>query len=220
MKKICLFLLLLCVSLGTVQAQSSKSKKKSKAKDKKETKSKKNTKKDKDEDEYSFKDKLWYGGSFVLGYNQQGNAGILAIGVSPMVGYKVLPWLSIGPRIAPTFVAYKAINNSGGISRGRTVDFEYGVFTRIKAFGSIYVQGEAGRRSFGEPFFGNSNPNKIQFNRTQRVDYLLGGGFAQGAGGIGSDITILYNLAAANSSDINRFNESPLVIRFGLTYKF
>lgn len=203
MKKIALFLILLCLVAGSVEAQSSKKKSSSKKKKKEET---------------ALKERIWYGGSFVLGFNGQNGYSFFQFGLAPMVGYKILPWLSAGPRIAPTYGSVKGPSNVG-LSRANLLDFEYGMFTRAKIYNAIYVQGELGRRSTANPIFGNvGSDGKVPIIRTTRTDYLVGAGYAQGAGGWGSDITVLYNIAVAN--DITNLYESPLVIRFGLTYNF
>jgi hypothetical protein len=201
MKKICLFVLLICLVATQGVAQSSKSKSKSKKKEK---------------ESVSLKEKLWYGGSFALGFNGQNGESVFQFGLAPMVGYKFTPWLSAGPRIAPTYLSYKAATSFGNL-RASWVDFEAGLFVRAKVFGSIYLQGEGDRRSFGGPDGTILPNNRLRIQRSSRTDYLIGGGYSQGAGGWGSDISVLYNVSVAN--DVNTF-ESPLVFRFGLTYNF
>jgi hypothetical protein len=205
MKKTSLILLMLCLAIASVDAQSSKSKSKSKKKQKEETS--------------FFKEKLWYGGSFNLGFSGQQGYSVFQFGLAPMVGYKFTSWLSAGPRLAPTYISVKGPSNVGQ-SRANIVDFEYGLFTRLKVYNAIYLQGEAGKRSIASPLFGNvGSDGKVPTIRTTRTDYLVGGGYCQSAdGGWASDISILYNIAVAN--DINNVYESPLVFRFGLTYNF
>jgi hypothetical protein len=195
---------MLCLAIASVDAQSSKKKSSSKKKKKEETS--------------FFKEKLWYGGSFNLGFSGQQGYSAFQFGVAPMVGYKFTSWLSAGPRIAPTYVSVKGPSNVG-VSRANIIDLEYGLFTRLKVYNAIYLQGEAGKRSIANPLFGNVGADgKVPKIRTSRTDYLVGGGYSQSTGGWGSDISVLYNIAVAN--DVKNVYESPLVIRFGLTYNF
>lgn len=206
MKKYLFFALILCFASTQGMAQFSKSSSKKKKK--------------KEKSEFSLKEKLWYGGSFTLGFNGVNNYSVFQFGLAPMVGYKFTSWLSAGPRIAPTYVSVKGPSTGpNGISRANVVDVEYGLFTRVKVYNAIYLQGEAGKRSLANPLFGSVGAdNKVPVQRISRTDYFVGAGYAQSDGGWGTDLTVLYNIAVAN--DINNVYESPLVFRFGLTYNF
>jgi hypothetical protein len=203
MKKYALFLLLVLFSASLTMAQSSKSKSKSKKKDSKDS---------------IWKDKLWYGGGVVLGFQGSGGYSVFQFGLAPMVGYKILPWLSAGPRIAPTYISVKGPSNVG-TSRANLLDLELGVFTRAKVYEGFYLQGELGSRSSQVPYFGNVGADgKVPKERARRTDYQVGAGYSQSDGGWGTDMTVLYNIAVAN--DLNNVSESPLTFRFGLTYNF
>lgn len=192
MKKFAIMLLVLALAVTQGMAQSSKKKSSSKKKKKKE--------------EYSLKHHLWYGGSVVLGFSGQQGFSVLQLGIAPMVGYKFTPWLSAGPRIAPTLLAVK----EPSVGRYNILDLEYSLFTRAKVINGIYGQAEYGGRLYKIGKFGQ---------REHRFQTLVGGGFSQSAdGGWGTDISILYNITVAR--DLNNIYESPLVFRFGFSYNF
>lgn len=44
--------------------------------------------------------KIWYGGGLNLGFSGQSGLNVLQLGASPMVGYKILPRWSVGPRVS------------------------------------------------------------------------------------------------------------------------
>src|SRR5690349_9643560 len=58
----------------------------------------------KDVDKYfdesgGFKHRLWYGGGFNLGYQGGSDYSIFNIGITPMIGYKIIPRVSFRPRL-------------------------------------------------------------------------------------------------------------------------
>ena len=204
MKKYFVFALILLFTATLATAQSTKVKTASKKKKKKE--------------ESFWKTKVWYGGGFNLGFGGQQGYSVFQFGLSPMAGYKILPWLSAGPRLAPTYLSIKSFDQTGTPRRVNVVDWEIGGFLRAKIYGGVYAHGEVGNRWLSNPLFFNADPNgKIPVQKLKRTDQYVGLGYNQSNGGWGSDLSVLYNIAVAN--DINAY-ENPLTFRFGLTYRF
>jgi hypothetical protein len=157
----------------------------------------------------TFKDRLWYGGGFGLG----GANSSFVVNVSPMVGYKVLPFLSLGPRVDFSFNSVKLLSN-GTYYRANLISYSLGAFTRAAIWGGVFAQAEFNRESKEYPIAVNSN-GKIETTREFRNVPSIGLGYNRGGGGFGSDIYVMFDLIDDPKSPSVPFNP-----RFGFTYKF
>ena len=182
------------------------------------------TKKKKTDDYFDesggFKHRLWYGGNFNLGLNSGQGSSLFAIGITPMVGYKIIGGLSAGPRLGITYTSLKTLNSNNQISSVGLVDYSAGVFMRYKAFENFFAHAEyeylsqefPGGDQYGRIFLGaDGKPIKI---RQSRQNKYLGIGYNSG-GIFGYEITGLYNFTVDNTTI-----ESPFSLRIGFTYKF
>ncbi len=162
--------------------------------------------------EYSLKDNLWYGGFFGLGFGGGVGSSAFGINLSPMVGYKILPPLSVGPRVGVGYT-YQKIQ---GVRAFNLFDTEVAVFARLHVFQGFFLHGEIGTRS--DQYI---ETNGIDFTKTSRTRPLqvagIGYNFSGGRGGFGQEIAILYDFFIGN--DINSF-ENPWQYRFAITYGF
>lgn len=173
--------------------------------DKKKKKKKKKGKNAKEET--SFQDKLWYGANLQLGGGFLFGGSTFGVGFAPMVGYKVIGPLSVGPRASLFFQTYKEVGS-------RAINlFDTGLsgFARCKVFRGLFVQGELGQE-WNQVGIGGGVKET-----TSRPAQVIGAGWNNGGGGFSSEFGAFYNFAIAN--DINT-GQSPLEIRFGFTYKF
>jgi hypothetical protein len=168
-----------------------------------------------------FKHRLWYGGNFNLGLNSGQGSSIFAIGITPMVGYKIIGGLSAGPRVGITYTNLKTYDTQNKISSVGLTDYSVGAFMRYKAFQSFFAHAEfeylsqqfPGGDNYGRIVLGaDGKPLKIRENRQNRY---LGLGYSSGNGLFGYEIMGLYNFNVSNSTI-----ESPFTLRFGFTYKF
>ena len=178
------------------------------------TKSERPTKSSKSTDKYfdesgGFKHKLWYGGGFALGFNSNIFGSSFNVGVTPMVGYKIIGGLSAGPRVG-------LIYNSQGINNIRVnwIDYSAGAFARFKFLGSIFVHAEYGYSSSAIGFLPDSQ-GKYYAEKANRWHPGLGGGYNSGNGTFGYEISLIYDPTLSNNPYI-----SPLDIRAGFTYNF
>jgi hypothetical protein len=156
-----------------------------------------------------FKHRLWYGGNFILNFTGNNYGSAFAVGVTPMVGYKIIGGLSAGPRLGVVY-------NSQGIDNTRIswTDYSAGAFARYKFLGFLFLHAEYGFSSRGTNFV--SGPNgSIEVLKTNRFSPNLGAGYNSGNGVVGYEIALLYDPTLANNPNI-----SPLDIRFGFTYNF
>ena len=107
----------LFVGINSAEAQKRKTKRQLKEEAAKEAAKKEKAQKKNSDDEYStddyfddkggFKHKLWYGGmfNFSIASSQFGGSQML-IGLSPMVGYKITDFLSVGPRVSMDYIEF------------------------------------------------------------------------------------------------------------------
>ena len=164
-----------------------------------------------------FKHRLWYGGNFNLGFSGSNGQSVFVIGVTPMVGYKIIGGLSAGPRFGVTYTSYKGFDsNNRAIALGLT-EFSAGPFVRYKLFKNFFVQGEQEfLRSYQEDANGNillgSDSKPI---RQGRQNTYGGVGYTSGGGLIGYEISLMYNFTLPSPSF-----KQPFDIRFGFNYNF
>ncbi len=167
-----------------------------------------------------FKHRLWYGGNFNLGLSGGNESSLFSIGITPMVGYKIIGGLSAGPRVGITYTNLKTLNSNNKISSVGLTDYSAGVFMRYKVFENFFAHTEyeylsqqfPGGDQYGRIFLGaDGKPIKI---RESRQNKYLGIGYNSG-GIFGYEITGLYNFSVSDAT-----LESPFSLRIGFTYKF
>jgi hypothetical protein len=163
--------------------------------------------KDKKDGDNSFTSKLWYGGGLQLGGGSFGGSNVFTFGVSPMVGYKILPFLSVGPRASFAISSIK----EPGFKATSLYNVELGAFLRVKAFRGFFLQGELSNEWVQNPIGFGEKENLTRFNQ------YVGVGYNFGNGGWGQEIGIFYNFAIAN--DINSF-QNPIGYRIAFTNRF
>lgn len=173
-----------------------------------------------------FTHRLWYGGGFNLGFSGNNAYSQFNFGLTPMVGYKVLPFLSFGPRVGFDYTYIKGETDNGSQLTGRKsanlTTYSLGVFGRVKFLRFFLIHSELNYQSIENAFVTNSGnlaydskTDKVLTQREGRENYLLGGGYNSGDGLIGYEILFLYNFSIPTSSP-----QLPWDLRFGFTYKF
>ena len=169
-----------------------------------------------------FKHRLWYGGSFNLNFDGDGqNYSLFTIGVTPMVGYKIIGGLSAGPRFGVNYSRLKIRDNAGQYIGVNLTDYTVGAFTRYKAFKNFFVHAEVDYYSAQIPGSETSpwvlikdvDGNAFRY-RDNRTNYYAGIGYNSG-GLVGYEIMALYNFSIDKNS-----LQSPLDLRIGFTYNF
>jgi len=158
------------------------------------------------------KSHLWYGGGIGLGFGSYNGTSSFGIGVSPMVGYKFLKFLSAGPRVS---FYYSSLKVPGYRTLG-LLNVEAGVFLRAHVYQGFFIQGDLSSEWVQEPseYAQGTTILKNTFNRGNQ--YLgIGYNFGRGEGGGGSEISLHYNFALANN-----LYELPTDLRFAFTWRF
>lgn len=160
-------------------------------------------------EEKKFSDRLWYGAGGAL--NFQGSAGqgsSFLIGLSPMVGFKLTEHISVGPRAE---INYSSVSVST-TEKVNSVSVGAGLFARAKLFQVVFLHAEYDfvwddeffRDQFGEIFS----------ERVREARMPLGIGYNNGYGGLGYEISLLYDVLDKEEGNI------PIYYRAGLTYRF
>jgi len=194
--KLWVFVTLVCFFLGAATVASAQSRSSSSK-----------SKKKKSKEDVSFVSKLWYGGGVNLGAGAFNGTSLFSFGISPMVGYKILPALSVGPRVSFSIASLK----EAGFKATALYTIETGAFVRVKVFRGLFLQGEVSNEWRQDPLGFGEKVNITRFNQ------YLGGGWNFGNGGWGQEIGIFYNFAIAN--DINSFQQ-PFGYRIAFTHRF
>ncbi len=166
-----------------------------------------------------FMQKLWYGGNFGLGFTGGNQSSQFNFGVYPMVGYKIIPWFSVGPRLGFDYNYYKGPGDNGKIASTNIFSFYSGVFARANIYRWIFAQAEYGV-TFGKQAFLDGygrlimEGDKVKKSQVTQESGLIGLGYNSG-GIIATELMLLYDVLVPTDSYQNPWN-----FRFGITYKF
>ncbi|MBK9272567.1 MAG: hypothetical protein IPM48_13325 [Saprospiraceae bacterium] len=179
-------------------------------------KKKKTTKKDAD---YKLMDHLWFGGGLTLQFGSSAlNNGALVgnffnAGISPMAGYKLTKWLSVGPRIEYSYYNGR-YSGASEIYKLSFSNFSFGLFNRMKFLGTFFTHLEASRNSeFYWTGFFDAN-NKFILQREWSNHLYAGLGYNSG-GDFAYEFYVMYDFLAPD--DVTNL---PIIYRVGFTYKF
>lgn len=155
--------------------------------------------------------KIWYGGGLNLGFSGQSGLNVLQLGASPMIGYKIIPRWSVGPR-----VSFLASRYSGKyfINKITPINWGVGVFTRLKIISAIFAHAEY---EIANQAFVSADGPKLYVDRLQQNNVYVGGGYSSGQGNTRFEIVALYNLKTPEST---LYYISPFTFRFGFTVNF
>lgn len=170
------------------------------------------------DDRGGFKHRLWYGGGVSLGFSGSGDClycySLFQFGISPMVGYKVIGDLSVGPRFSFLYNNIR-VRVSDGVESVNPVSWSAGVFTRYKFLNFLFAHAEYGIESRVNSIGVDANEDVV-YTRLQRNNAYVGLGYNGSSDSLWSfEIALLYNLNLPNN-----VIESPFDIRAGVTYNF
>ena len=153
----------------------------------------------------------WFGTGAQLQFSSFNNTNFFLIGLSPMAGYHINNFLSVGPRGA---VAYNRFRDDQG-GRDQTLSFitwSAGAFARAKIFRGIFAHAEYSlvNEALSTDLAGN-------INRTTRAIPFLGAGLNQGGGpgSAGFEILLLFRLSQPET-----ISDSPYEFRTGINWNF
>ena len=146
--------------------------------------------------------RFWYGGGIGLNFSSGVGSSQFSFSLSPMVGYKITPEFSIGPRAEIAYSHFR-FNNGFNVEKRNFIDYGIGVFARYKLFPQFFLHTE---------YQVESEVTTLDGDRRSDTNFFLGGGYTSG-GQVGYEIAILWNLLE-DSSDL------PLDYRIAFTYNF
>lgn len=159
-----------------------------------------------------FADNLWYGGGLQLGFNANTFESFFVIGLSPMVGYKIHPNISFGPRVSVNYNNYRVRNTGNQDFSSGYVTWSAGVFGRARIINPIFIHAEY---SLENDVIGFLDSEPVR--RTRSVPYLGAGYSQQNFGGASSEFLVLFRLISTESQLVV---ESPFVVRAGINFNF
>lgn len=160
----------------------------------------------------TFGENIWFGTGAQLGFQGGNNTSFFQIGLSPIVGYKINNFLSVGPRGSFSYNSYKEDFGNGEF-KAKFVTWSAGAFARAKVIYPFFVHAEYSLLNEVQNFDANGDAVR----RTRAVPFL-GGGISQGGGqggGVGYEILILFRLSQAD-----QIGDSPFEFRTGLNFNF
>lgn len=165
------------------------------------------SRKSKKKEQTPWTDKLWYGGGVNLNFGSDAYRSVFTFGVSPMAGYKLNSFLSIGPRISLDWTIAR-FNDGFNVYKYNSLDYGGGIFARAKFLNYF----------FGHVEYSQLNVTYLDTNfekfREWKDIFLLGLGYNSGEI-FAYEFYISYNfLEDQNSFDV------PIVYRGGITYRF
>lgn len=152
--------------------------------------------------------RFWYGGGIGLGFSGGNVQSQFQFALSPMVGYKLTPEFSIGPRVSLEYNHIRVATGANTSEKFNLWDFGVGVFARYKIFNPFFLHAEYQLESRANPVLNGDNV------RVSRDNFFVGGGYSSSGGLIGYEISILWNLMEDGSVDL------PLDYRIAFTYNF
>ena len=197
-------------------------------------KKKKSSKTDEYFDESGFVNRLWYGGTVNFpNFFGGNNYNTFSVGIGPMVGYKVLDNISVGPRVSIDYLYVKGnainvntgqvvLNPSGGARslKTNTVSYSVGVFARAKVLSNFFGHVEYESRNTEQIRVSNGllayDPvaDDVLTVKETENNFYLGAGYNSG-GLWGYEIMLLYNVNEPDDTI-----DLPFIFRGAITYKF
>lgn len=163
------------------------------------------------------RDRIWYGSGGRLNFFGVNGQNAFQIGLTPMVGYKIIERVSVGPRIGVIYTTQRAPAGNQ-IVRFNSWDFEYGVFGRVKILPVLFFHSEYSveNRAFPTATF-KPGTNRLESTR-QSIDHAyIGAGYQSGGGrsALGYELMLLFDVLDDQST-----TRLPIDFRVGLNYNF
>jgi hypothetical protein len=138
----------------------------------------------------SWKTKIYYGGYINFSFGSY-----TSIGIEPMVGYKIIPRLSVGLKIRYDYVQHKYNGTTYSYS-----DYGGSLFSRLSLFKRLYVHAEYATYNY-------ESTNYVDPENSERIwvpFFFVGAGFNQPIGGRASlNAQILFDVLQSDKSPYN-----------------
>lgn len=161
---------------------------------------------------------FWYGTGALLGFSSNTFRSNFVIGLTPMVGYKINNFLSVGPRGSVAYNRFRQDLGRGDEIKEGYITWSAGAFLRGKVYRGFFIHGEYSLVNEVIDFSRiSNNPSDFEPIRTTRAIPFLGAGLSQGGGpgAAGYELMVLFRLTGSEF-----VNESPFEFRTGLNWNF
>lgn len=145
--------------------------------------------------------RLWYGSHVNLGFSGSTNLSVFSIGLEPMVGYKVMPFLSVGPRAKMIYTNFRIRDFAGNVEGKGVFDYGLGAFVRPAIYRGFFAQGEVGYENRGQVYLSN----QLEVQRIGGINAYIGAGYNSTSGGnLAYEVMLAYdlNLLRINTLDL------------------
>lgn len=161
-----------------------------------------------------FLDKLFVGGGFGVGFGTY-----TYVNISPIIGYRITPKLSVGLRLMYQYTTFDYFD----VQQQRTKKYQgndlgIGGFARFVVYGPLYLQAEYEHLNYDGLYYDGTS------SRSTFDSFMAGGGIAQPVGGKAFlFLTAMYNFSYENFDNSGVYRSpyySPWVIRIGITAGF
>lgn len=167
------------------------------------------------DDKGSFKDRLWYGADITLNFYSVQGGNAFNAGIAPMVGYKITDALSFGPRVEILYHGERYNIGNGQDLKFNSTNYGLGLFSRLKVFDQYFLHAEYQSLNNEIGTSVDFTTNTINTSRTWDDHLFIGGGYGASGGGIGFQVSILWDVLQEFTSQ-----NIPLYYRMGINYKF
>lgn len=151
----------------------------------------------------------WYGGYFGLGFSGNQNLSVFSTGLSPMAGYKLTPFLSIGPRAIFDYTNYRVRDFAGDVISEGAIDYGLGAFLRGDIYAGVFAQAEMGYENIGLASLTGSGLNVA---RESGLNGYLGLGYNGRTGQTSFEVMLAYDLQMIDKGTLQ-----PIDYRAGIT---
>ena len=166
-----------------------------------------------------WKDQMWYGGGFNLNFTSTYLTGtsypgnLVYIGLSPLAGYKITSWWSVGPRLEVGYIGGR-FSYSPEVLKLNGFNFGFGAFTRLKFAHLLFAHIENSTIS-SLYLTGAITPNNRLVTERKYINHTYLGLGYNPSSSWSYEIYLLYDFNADKNS-----TALPIQYRAGITYNF
>ncbi len=158
-------------------------------------------------------DRMFYGGNLILNFGSSNTYSEFNIGISPLIGFKIFPGFSAGPRGTIIYSNVRLRNQGFPDAQESNITWAVGAFARYRIIPQLFAHIEYELEEV--PFLFYDSTGELNTQRVRRDNFYVGGGFISG-GPVGVEVVALYNVINTTGD----FTRSPFVIRFGIVAGF
>jgi len=156
----------------------------------------------------SFKENAWYGAHVGIGFGASSDRSDFSVKFAPLMGYRVLDFLSVGPRanISYQHTRFRDFNTGDPYLKLNFVDLGVGAFVRAEVFRQYFVQGEL---MYEQVEVLNTSLEEVKINGGNAY---IGVGMNTGDQDFNADLMLMYDL------NLQALRKANLIdLRFGFT---